>query len=42
MGKICEILTTMDYGLAPESAEQGRQYLRRATQVKNIWTPYGE
>ena len=22
--------------------EQGRDYLRRATQVKNIWTPYGE
>ncbi|MGA2495802.1 MAG: aldehyde dehydrogenase family protein, partial [Roseiarcus sp.] len=22
--------------------EQGRTYLRRATQVKNIWTPYGE
>ncbi len=22
--------------------EQGREYLRRATQVKNIWTPYGE
>ncbi|HYA74346.1 MAG TPA: aldehyde dehydrogenase family protein, partial [Roseiarcus sp.] len=21
---------------------QGREYLRRATQVKNIWTPYGE
>ena len=21
---------------------QGRDYLRRATQVKNIWTPYGE
>jgi aldehyde dehydrogenase (NAD+) len=21
---------------------QGRQFLRRATQVKNIWTPYGE
>ncbi|MBV8661507.1 MAG: aldehyde dehydrogenase family protein, partial [Hyphomicrobiales bacterium] len=23
-------------------AAQGRDYLRRATQVKNIWTPYGE
>ncbi len=23
-------------------AAQGREYLRRATQVKNIWTPYGE
>jgi aldehyde dehydrogenase (NAD+) len=22
--------------------EQGREYLRRATQVKNIWAPYGE
>jgi aldehyde dehydrogenase (NAD+) len=22
--------------------EEGREYLRRATQVKNIWTPYGE
>ena len=22
--------------------EQGREYLRHATQVKNIWTPYGE
>jgi aldehyde dehydrogenase (NAD+) len=22
--------------------EQGREYLRRATQVKNVWTPYGE
>ncbi len=21
---------------------QGREYLRRATQVKNIWVPYGE
>jgi aldehyde dehydrogenase (NAD+) len=21
---------------------QGREYLRRATQVKNIWIPYGE
>ena len=21
---------------------QGREFLRRATQVKNIWTPYGE
>ena len=21
---------------------QGRDYLRRATQVKNIWVPYGE
>jgi aldehyde dehydrogenase (NAD+) len=24
------------------SAAQGRLFLRRATQVKNIWTPYGE
>ena len=26
------------------TAEQGegREYLRRATQVKNIWIPYGE
>ena len=23
-------------------AAQGREFLRRATQVKNIWTPYGE
>jgi aldehyde dehydrogenase (NAD+) len=22
--------------------EQGREFLRRATQVKNVWTPYGE
>jgi len=21
---------------------QGREYLRRATQIKNIWVPYGE
>jgi aldehyde dehydrogenase (NAD+) len=21
---------------------EGREYLRRATQVKNIWIPYGE
>jgi aldehyde dehydrogenase (NAD+) len=21
---------------------QGREFLRRATQVKNIWVPYGE
>ena len=40
----------MDYGLAPENNErarawadeQGRLCPRRATQVKNIWTPYGE
>ncbi len=46
MGEISEILTTMDYGVAPESdeygrawaGEQGRQYLSRATQVKTIWT----
>jgi aldehyde dehydrogenase (NAD+) len=25
-----------------EPASQGRDYLRRATQVKNIWVPYGE
>jgi aldehyde dehydrogenase (NAD+) len=24
------------------TGEQGREYLRRATQVKTIWTPYGE
>ena len=24
------------------SEAQGRSFLRRATQVKNIWTPYGE
>ena len=23
-------------------APKGREFLRRATQVKNIWTPYGE
>ena len=23
-------------------AAEGREFLRRATQVKNIWTPYGE
>ena len=28
---------TMDWAEA-----QGREFLRRATQVKNIWTPYGE
>ncbi|MBV9909684.1 MAG: hypothetical protein JOY52_19200, partial [Hyphomicrobiales bacterium] len=21
---------------------EGREFLRRATQVKNVWTPYGE
>ena len=21
---------------------QGREYLRRATQIKNMWVPYGE
>ena len=26
---------------SPEQGE-GRDYLRRATQVKNIWVPYGE
>ena len=27
----------------PDAVEgQGRDYLRRATQVKNIWVPYGE
>jgi aldehyde dehydrogenase (NAD+) len=25
-----------------ESSAQGREFLRRATQVKNIWVPYGE
>ena len=30
-------------GAAIDWAEaQGREFLRRATQVKNIWTPYGE
>ncbi len=24
------------------AAGKGRAYLRRATQVKNIWVPYGE
>jgi aldehyde dehydrogenase (NAD+) len=24
------------------SEAQGRQFLRRATQIKNIWAPYGE
>jgi aldehyde dehydrogenase (NAD+) len=38
--------TWCGYGLArdwtkPEQAE-GREFLRRATQVKNIWIPYGE
>jgi aldehyde dehydrogenase (NAD+) len=26
----------------PAAQNQGRAFLRRATQVKNIWTPYGE
>jgi aldehyde dehydrogenase (NAD+) len=26
----------------PAAPNQGRAFLRRATQVKNIWTPYGE
>ena len=34
------------WGLPPRdwasAAGQGREYLRRATQVKNIWVPYGE
>jgi aldehyde dehydrogenase (NAD+) len=25
-----------------QSQSQGREFLRRATQVKNIWAPYGE
>jgi len=25
-----------------DAAGRGRDYLRRATQVKNIWIPYGE
>jgi aldehyde dehydrogenase (NAD+) len=30
-------------GAATDWAEaEGRDFLRRATQVKNIWTPYGE
>lgn len=38
--------TWVDYGCAIEWFDagqgQGRDYLRRATQVKNIWVPYGE
>ncbi|WP_041793900.1 aldehyde dehydrogenase family protein [Micavibrio aeruginosavorus] len=38
--------TWCDYGLARDwtkaAQAQGREYLRRATQVKNIWVPYGE
>ncbi len=26
----------------PAAQNQGRAFLRRATQVKNIWAPYGE
>jgi aldehyde dehydrogenase (NAD+) len=34
---------TWTYGAAVDWAKtQGREFLRRATQVKNIWTPYGE
>jgi len=38
--------TWVDYGVTRDwpSAEQGegREFLRHATQVKNIWVPYGE
>ncbi|MFL5258909.1 MAG: aldehyde dehydrogenase family protein [Hyphomicrobiales bacterium] len=38
--------TWVDYGCAIDWLDagqgQGRDYLRRATQVKNIWVPYGE
>ena len=38
--------TWVNHGRAidgPDPAEgQGREYLRHATQVKNIWVPYGE
>jgi aldehyde dehydrogenase (NAD+) len=38
--------TWVDRGRASDwfdsSQAQGREYLRRATQVKNIWVPYGE
>jgi aldehyde dehydrogenase (NAD+) len=38
--------TWVDYGITrdwfdPEQAE-GHQFLRHATQIKNIWVPYGE
>jgi aldehyde dehydrogenase (NAD+) len=29
-------------GVRDWRAAQGREFLRRATQVKNIWAPYGE
>ena len=37
--------TWVDHGHArawQEATGQGREFLRRATQVKNIWVPYGE
>jgi len=38
--------TWVNYGKARDwldkSQGQGREYLRRAVQVKNIWVPYGE
>ena len=33
---------TLGEGGRLASRPQGREFLRRATQVKNIWTPYGE
>jgi aldehyde dehydrogenase (NAD+) len=38
--------TWVDYGRAPEWSDprqaEGEEFLERATQVKNIWIPYGE
>ena len=34
-----EIAGTRDFA---SPAGQGREFLARATQVKNIWVPYGE
>ena len=33
---------TNDRARSTGADAQGREFLRRATQVKNIWTPYGE
>ncbi len=33
-------LVARDWGAAPQG--EGREFLRRATEVKNIWIPYGE
>ena len=33
---------TWTLGAGVDWAAEGREFLRRATQVKNIWTPYGE